>query len=79
MSMFLLTAGIDYTTVMKEVTFAPNMTKEIVTIPILDDTVLQEPNISFSVAIIFNENIIAKSVITIVNDDYGELIMLGYQ
>jgi len=78
--MFLPIAGKDYIALSKEVTFAPDESQKIITIPIKDDDIPKEADIYFSVVIIFNRNTIAMSIVTIVDDDdYGELTILGCQ
>ena len=68
-----LAAGEDYTAVLKKITFLPHQSTVIVNIQILDDSIRQEPDIYFFVEIIFNSNTIARSTITIADDDHGKL------
>ena len=59
----------------QEIIFLSNHSKVFVRIPLLDNTFLQQPDLFFYVDIIFNRSTIAQSVITIVDNDYGELII----
>ena len=70
---FSFAAGKDYTAVLKIITFLSHQSAEIVNIPILDDTIPREPDIYFFVEIIFNSNTIARSIITIADNDHGKL------
>ena len=73
--MFLLIAGKDYTTTVREITFLSGQSKVIVNIPIRDDAITEESDIYFFVSIIFNKDTIAQAVVTIVNDDHGKFII----
>ena len=66
-------ASKDYTAVLKKITFLSHQSTVIVNIPIIDDTIPQEPDIYFFVEIIFNSSTIARSIITIADDDHGKL------
>ena len=70
----LLVAGTDYASVLHKITFITGQSKILVKIPILDDIVRQEPDIYFFVHVIFNKDILARSVITIADNDHGKLI-----
>jgi len=55
----LSVAGTDYTAVSQTVTFASDQTTAVVTIPLIDNNeVPPQPNISFTVSIIPNPNVI---------------------
>ena len=72
--MFLLTASIDYTAVFQEIIFLTGQSRVIITIPILDDAVPREPDVYFFVDIIFNTNSVARSVVTIIDNDHGKFV-----
>lgn len=69
----LLTAGRDYTMVSREIKFFSRQSKVIINIPILDDSVPQELDIYFFVDITFNTGSIARSIVTISDNDHGKL------
>ena len=71
---FLLTAGRDYFTVSQKIRFARGQSKVIVFISILDDNIATEPDISFFVDFTFDGVTIARSVVTIIDNDHGKLI-----
>ena len=74
--MFHLTAGKDYNPVSQEVLFVPGQFNAIITIDISDDNDAQESDIFFSVVISVNGDIIAESIVTILDDDYNNDGML---
>jgi len=63
---------VDYTALSQKVTFVLHQTRAAFVILIKDDTTPQEPDIFFSVAIIYNGNTIASSFVTIIDEDHGE-------
>ena len=67
-----LVAGRDYTTVSQEIIFSPGQSKVFAMIPLIGNT-FRRPDVFFYVDIIFNTSIIAQSIVTIVDDDHGEL------
>ena len=73
----IITAGVDYTTVLQTVRFAPGQSAATVSIPIKDDKFYDEQNITFTVTIIPNGDVIVMTndpIVTIVDDDHSELI-----
>jgi len=71
----LFTAGVDYTTVSQVIKFGPGQTTANVTIPIADDIISVEPNITFTVTIIPEGEVVVlsnRSTVTIVDNDHGE-------
>ena len=63
-------------TVSQEITFLSNQSEVFVRISLLDNTFPRQPDLFFYVDIVFNRSTIARSVITIVDNDYGELILV---
>ena len=64
----------------QEVNFAPGQIIAHIKIPIKDDGIFQEANMTFTVNIIPNKDIIVLSddpIVTIVDDDYGKLQLTG--
>lgn len=64
--------GNEYRTVTEEVTFGAGQSTVNITIPIIDDTIPQEPDRTFSVSIIPNPSIIPPDtdpMVTVVDDD----------
>ena len=68
-----LAAGRDYTTVSQEIVFSAGHSKVFVMIPLIDNAYNRQRDVFFYVDIIFNTSIIARSTVTIVDDEYGEL------
>ena len=60
-------------TVSQEIVFLTNHSKVFVIIPLLDNTFPRQPDLFFDVDIVFNRSTIARSIVTIVDNDYGEL------
>ena len=56
--------------------FLTGQSRVIITIPILDDAVPREPDEYFFVDIIFNTNTVARSVVTITDNDHGKYILM---
>ena len=78
----LLTAGIHYTAVSQTVKLAAGRSKVNVSIPIKDDDVAPESNVTFTVAIIPLGDVILLSsypVVTIVDDDLSKLCICEYE
>ena len=67
----LITADRDYIPVSQKITFLPGQSKVIVNIQILDDTFLHEPSVYFWVDVIFNRITIARSTVTIFDNDHA--------
>ena len=65
-------AGRDYTTVSKTIIFLPGQSKVLVMIPLLDNAYKQRRDVFFYVDIIFDTRNIARSIVTIIDDEYGE-------
>ena len=63
-------------TVSQEITFLSNQSEVFVRIPLLDNSFPRQPDLFFYVDIVFNRTTIARSVIIIVDNDYGELILV---
>ena len=64
--------GNEFRTVTEEVTFGAGQSTVNITIPIIDDTISQEPDRTFSVSITPNPSIIppvADPMVTVVDDD----------
>ena len=66
-------AGRDYTAVSKTIKFLSGQSKVLVMIPLLDNIYNRQRDVFFYVDIIFNASTIARSIVTIIDDDYGEL------
>ena len=69
-------AGIDYTAVSQMVTFKSGQSVASINIPIKDDNIYEEPNITIRIVIVPNKDIIvlsSDSVVTIVDNDHSEL------
>ena len=75
MHLFVITAGVDYTAVSESVQFTPGQSTETISIPILDDDIGLEPNVTFTVAIIphGDMNVLSNSTVTIVDNDHSKL------
>ena len=71
-----IAAGRNYMSLSQEIIFLSNQSEVFVRIPLLDNTFPQQPDLFFYVDIVFNRSTIARSVITIVDNDYGELILV---
>ena len=73
--MLWFTAGIDYAAVSQTFKFAPGQSTISVHIPIRDDNIALESNITFTVAIIpyGSAVILSNATVTIVDNDHGEL------
>ena len=72
----LLTAGIDYTAVSQTIRFSAGQSEVNISIPIKDDDITVEPNVTFTVTIIPPKNVILLSgnpIVTIVDDDLSKL------
>ena len=64
--------GNEYRTVTTAVTFGRGQSTVNITIPIIDDTIPEEPDRTFSVSILPNPNIIPPAtdpMVTVVDDD----------
>ena len=61
--------------VLQKITFLSGQSKVNVYISILDDTLAREPDIYFFVDIIFNKDTLARSVVTIVDNDHGKFLL----
>ena len=70
-------AGRDYTAVSKTIKFLSGQSKILVMIPLLDNIYNRRRDVFFYVDIIFNASTIARSIVTIIDDDYGELTIGG--
>ena len=68
------TADVDYTAVSKAFTLAPSQSTVNVSIPIRDDDIALESNVTFTVAIVTYGDVIvlSNSTVTIVDNDHGE-------
>ena len=75
--MFPFLAGEDYTAVSQAFKFAPGQSTASVRIPITDDDIALESNITFTVALISSGDVVVLSnaTVTIVDNDHGELTM----
>ena len=65
-------AGRDYTAVSKTIIFLSGQSKVLVMIPLHDNIYNRQRDGFFYVDIIFNTKRIARSIVTIVDDEYGE-------
>ena len=67
-------AGVDYTALSQAVKFAPGQSTASFRIPITDDDIALESNITFTVAIISSGDVVVLSnaTVTIVDNDHGE-------
>ena len=75
--MFSFIAGVDYTALLQAVKFAPGQSTASVRIPIRDDDIALESNITFTVAIVSPGDVVvfSNATVTIVDNDHGELAM----
>ena len=73
--MLWFTAGIDYTAISQKFKFAPGQSTISVHIPIRDDNIALESNITFAVAIIPYGGVVilSNATVTIVDNDHGKL------
>lgn len=73
--MFSFLDGEDYTALSQSVKFAPGQSTASVRIPISDDDIALESNITFTVAIISHGDVavLSNATVTIVDNDHGEL------
>ena len=71
------TAGVDYTALSQAIKFAPGQSAASVRIPISDDNIALESNITFTVAIISHGDVavLSNATVTIVDNDHGEIII----
>ena len=60
--------------VLQKITFLSGQSKVNVYISILDDTLAREPDIYFFVDI-FNKDTLARSVVTIIDNDHGKFLL----
>ena len=75
-NVYFLTAGVDYIAVSQIVRFAAGQSKVNVNIPIKDDDIILEPNVTFTVTIVPPGDVIVLSgnpIVTIVDDDLSKL------
>ena len=74
-NVYFFTAGVDYTAVSQIVKFAAGQSKVNVNIPIKDDDIILEPNVTFTVTIVPLGDVIVLSgvIVTIVDDDLSKL------
>ena len=71
-------AGIDYTAVSQSVKLIPGQSTASISIPIRDDNLALEPNITFTLNIISHGDVVVLSnaTVTIVDNDHCKLIIL---
>ena len=74
MQRFSFAAGVDYTALSQAIKFAPGQPTASVRVPIRDDDIALESNITFTVAIISSGDVVVLSnaTVTIVDNDKGE-------
>ena len=75
-NVYFFTAGVDYTAVSQIVKFAAGQSKVNVNIPIKDDDIILEPNVTFIVTIVPPGDVIVLSgnpIVTIIDDDLSKL------
>ena len=74
--MFVTTAGKDYTAVSKSVKFAPGQSTASIRVPIIDNDIGRELNVTFTVTIIPHGDVqvvvLSNSTVTIVDDDQSK-------
>ena len=70
--------GNEYTAVTREVTFGPGQSTVDITIPIVDDTIPQEPDRDFTVMVVPGPSIITlpdtDATVTVFDDDGKSLL-----
>ena len=76
MHLFLITAGEDYRAVSRSVKFSPGQSTANISVPIIDNDIDREPNITFTVTIIPHGDVkvivLSNSTVTIVDDDHSK-------
>ena len=74
--LFLITAGEDYRAVSRSVKFSPGQSTANISVPIIDNDIDREPNITFTVTIIpygdVKVIVLSNSTVTIVDDDHSK-------
>ena len=69
--------GNEFRAVTQEVTFGPGQSSLNITIPIIDDSIPQEPDVTFTVSIIPNPSILPPEddpEVTVVDDDGKQML-----
>ena len=78
MQCFSFAAGVDYTALSQAIKFAPGQPTASVRVPIRDDDIALESNITFTLAIISSGDasgdvvVLSNATVTIVDNDKGE-------